>query len=323
MSVKPIALAAALCAVLALPALAEVPASAFAPASALAAQAPAPAAQPQALPQGSGAGNSTPQTTSDGVDVVEQLGQRLPGDPRFFDSFLNQLAVRDLTGNGKPVILTLVYFACPMLCNLVMQGLVKGLNESGLALGKDYQAVTVSFNPKDTPRESAVYQSGYLHNLKGAGKAAPQDWLFLTGSEKSIHALADGVGFKYRWDEESKQFAHPAVAVVLTPDGRISRYLYGVTFPPRDLRLAVVEASGGKVGTSFDRVLLECFRYDPTTRRYGLYVWGFVRGGAALVFFGLAGLLFVLWRREYRRSRAQPPGPAPRGPQGLSEKRFT
>ncbi|GAC1599223.1 MAG: hypothetical protein NVS4B10_10360 [Myxococcales bacterium] len=231
--------------------------------------------------------------------------------------------MRDLTGHGKPVILTLVYFDCPMLCSLVMQGLVKGLNESGLALGKDYQAVTVSFNPKDTPRESAVYQSGYLRSLKGVDKAAPQDWLFLTGSEGSIRALAEGVGFKYRWDEESKQFAHPAVAVVLTPDGRISRYLYGVTFPPRDLRLAVVEASGGKVGTSFDRVLLECFKYDPTTRRYGLYVWGFVRGGAALVFLGLAGLLFVLWRREYRRSRSQPKGPARRGPQGLSEKRVT
>ena len=287
-------------------------------------QAPASAPEvPAGVPQGSGTGNGTVQTTSDGVDVVEQLGQRLPGDARFFDSFLNQLAVRDLTGHGKPVILTLVYFDCPMLCSLVMQGLVKGLNESGLALGRDYQAVTVSFNPRDTPRESAVYQSGYLRNLKNAEKAAPQEWLFLTGGEKSIRELAEGVGFKYRWDEESKQFAHPAVAVVLTPDGRISRYLYGVTFPPRDLRLAVVEASGGKVGTSFDRVLLECFKYDPTTRRYGLYVWGFVRGGAALVFVGLAGMLFVLWRREYRRSRAQPPGLARRGPRGLAEKGST
>lgn len=303
------------------PAFSQVPAGAG-PAAASPGAAPA-ASAPVAVAQGGGTGSSSPQTASDGVDVVEQLGQRLNGDARFFDSFLNQLAVRDLTGHQKPVILTLVYFDCPMLCSLVMQGLVKGLNESGLALGRDYQAVTVSFNPKDTPRESAVYQSGYLRSLKGVDKAAPQDWLFLTGGEPSIRALAEAVGFKYRWDAESKQFAHPAVAVVLTPDGRISRYLYGVTFPPRDLRLAVVEASGGKVGTSFDRVLLECFKYDPTTRRYGLYVWGFVRGGAALVFLGLAGLLVVLWRREYQRSRSQPPGPGARGPQGLSEKRFT
>lgn len=195
-----------------------------------------------------------------------------------------------------------------MLCSLVMQGLVKGLNESGLELGRDYRAVTISFNPHDTPRDTAVYQQGYLQKLTSARKAHAQDWLFVTGTEASIHQVADAVGFKYRWDEATKQFDHPAVAVVLTPDGRISRYLYGVNFPARDLRLALVEASGGKVGTSFDRVLLECFRYDPTTRRYGLYVWGFVRGGALLAFLALAGLLAVLWRRELRNSRAQRTG---------------
>jgi protein SCO1/2 len=252
-------------------------------------------------------GSGAPPVSSN-IDVVERLNERLPEDPRFFDAFLNQLAVKDLYGHGKPVLLSLVYFDCPMLCSLVMQGLVKGLNESGLELGKDYQAVTISFNPRDTPRDSAVYQQGYLQKLNSAKGAHAQDWLFLTGSEGAIHQVADAVGFKYRWDEQTKQFDHPAVAVVLTPDGRISRYLYGVTFPPRDLRLALVEASGGKVGTSFDRVLLECFRYDPTTRRYGLYVWGFVRGGALLAFLGLAGLLTVLWRREYRKSKAQRAG---------------
>jgi protein SCO1/2 len=274
-----------------------------------------PAASPSIAVLTAPAGGTEQQITSRGVDVVERLGERPPQDARFFDAFLNQLAVRDLSGHGKPVIVTLVYFDCPMLCSLVMQGLVKGLNESGLRIGADYRAVTVSFNPKDTPRESAVYQQGYLQKLKGVEKAAPQDWLFLTGSESSIHALADGLGFKYRWDEQTKQFDHPAVAVVLTPDGRISRYLYGVTFPPRDLRLAVVEASGGKVGTSFDRVLLECFRYDPATRRYGLYVWGFVRGGALLTLIGLGTLLFVLWRRELRNARAKKgtaPGTAPK-----------
>lgn len=249
-------------------------------------------------------GSSEAPPVSSNIDVIERLNERLPEDPRFFDAFLNQLAVKDLYGHGKPVLLSLVYFECPMLCSLVMQGLVKGLNESGLELGKDYQAVTISFNPRDTPRDTAVYQQGYLQKLNSAKSAHAQDWLFLTGNEGAIHQVADAVGFKYRWDEQTKQFDHPAVAVVLTPDGRISRYLYGVTFPPRDLRLALVEASGGKVGTSFDRVLLECFRYDPATRRYGLYVWGFVRGGALLAFLGLAGLLAVLWRREYRKSKA-------------------
>ena len=238
------------------------------------------------------------------IDVIEHLNERLPEDARFFDAFMNQVAVRDIYGHGKPVLLSLVYFECPMLCSLVMQGLVKGLNGSGLELGKDYQAVTISFNPKDTPQESSVYQTGYLQKLTSAKTAHAQDWLFLTGSEKAIHSVADAVGFKYRWDAQSKQFDHPAVAVVLTPDGRISRYLYGVDFPARDLKLALVEASGGKVGTSFDHVLLECFRYDPATRRYGLYVWGFIRGGALLVFLLLSGLLVYLWRREYRNAVA-------------------
>ena len=250
------------------------------------------------------------------VDVVERLNERLPDDARFFDAFQNQVAVRDIYGHGKPVLLSLVYFECPMLCSLVMQGLVRGLNGSGLELGKDYQAVTISFNPKDTPRESAVYQSGYLQKLVSARTAHAQDWLFLTGSAGAIHSVADAVGFKYRWDAASQQFDHPAVAVVLTPDGRISRYLYGVDFPSRDLKLALVEASGGKVGTSFDRVLLECFRYDPSTRRYGLYVWGFIRGGALLVLLLLGGMLFHFWRRDYRNAKASRARAGGKGPDG-------
>lgn len=140
-----------------------------------------------------------------------------------------------------------------------------------------------------------------MQALKGAERASPTDWPFLTGGPQAIKALADSVGFKYRFDAESQQFEHPAVSVVLTPDGRISRYLYGVETAPRDMKLAIVEASGGKVGTTFDRVLLKCFRYDPASRKYNLYVWRVLRGGSLAVAFGLFGLIGVLWWREVRK----------------------
>lgn len=241
------------------------------------------------------------------VDVVERLGEKLPLELGFLDGYQNRIKLGELLQQGKPVLLTLVYFDCPLLCSTLLNGVVKGLNESGLQLGKDFTAVTVSFSPKDSPRESAMYQAGYLKRLVSAEKAHAQDWVFLTGTAGAITSLTQSVGFQYRYDAPTQQFEHPAVAMVITPDGRISRYLYGVQFPPRDLRLAVVEASGGKVGTSFDRVLLKCFRYDPASRKYHLYVFAFVRAGAALVFVALATFMFVLWRREFRLMRSTAP----------------
>ena len=237
---------------------------------------------------------------ADVVDVVEKLGDPL-ANASFHDAQLNLVTVKDAVARGKPVVMTLIYFDCPMLCSLVQNGVIRGLNGSGLSLGKDYYGLTVSFSPKDGPREALEKQRGYLQALKGAEKAAPTDWPFLTGGPQSIRALADSVGFKYRFDAESQQFEHPAVSVVLTPDGRISRYLYGIEPASRDLKLALIEASGGKVGTTLDRVLLTCFRYDPATRKYNLYVWRVLRGGSLAVAFGLFGLLGFLWRREARK----------------------
>jgi protein SCO1/2 len=239
------------------------------------------------------------------VDVVEHLNDRIPGDLQFLDAFQNGFFMRDAFARGKPVVLTLVYFDCPMLCNLVEQGLIKSLGESGLKLGEEYTALTVSFNPKDSPRDASIHQQSYLRALRGAEHAHAQDWLFLTGATEQIKKLAQAIGFQYRWDAPTAQFEHPAVAIVLTPDGRISRYLYGVQFPTRDLRLAIVEAAQGKVGTTLDRALLKCFRYDPASRRYNLYVWGFVRAGAGLVFIALASMLTVLWYRDIKSQKGK------------------
>lgn len=234
----------------------------------------------------------------DGVDVEERLNQPIPASLVFTDSTGAEVSLSELLGGEVPVVLTLAYYRCPALCNLVLAGTARALRESGLEMGKDYRVVTVSIDPSEGPREAKERRRGYLQAMGLSDQTS--DWPFLTGDEPSIRELAEAVGFRYRYDAELKQFAHAAVAMVLTPDGRVSRYFYGIAYPPRDLRLSLVEAAGGRVGTTFDRVLLTCFQYDPVSRRYGWAVKTFLRVGSLLIFGGLAGLLAVLWRRELR-----------------------
>jgi protein SCO1/2 len=234
------------------------------------------------------------------VDVVEKLGGRV-ADAVFIDTQANRVSLRELAARGKPVVLTLIYFDCPMLCSLVQKGMIKALNESGLRLGEDYYGLTVSFSPRDTAKEAQLRQGGYLQTLANAKRAAPSDWPFLTGGESAIRALADSVGFRYRWDAEAQQFEHPAASFILGPDGKISRYFYGIELSPRDLRLSVIEASQGRVGTALDRVILRCFKYDPASRKYHFYVMGALRLGSGAAAVALLALLAILWRREFRK----------------------
>jgi protein SCO1/2 len=236
------------------------------------------------------------------VDVVERLGGKV-ADATFMDSESHRVRLLDLAARGKPVLLTLIYFDCPMLCSLVQQGVIRAINETGLRLGEDYYALTVSFSPRDTVPEARLRQGGYLQTLKNAERAHPAHWPFLVGGDSAIRAVAESVGFRYRYDEESGQYEHPAVSMVLGPDGRISRYLYGVEFAPRDLRLAIVEASQGRVGTTLDRVILRCFRYDPASRKYHFYVMGALRFGSGFFALALAVLLGTLWWRELRQKK--------------------
>lgn len=233
------------------------------------------------------------------VDIVENLNEKVPLDAVFTDAEGKQVRLGDYFKGDKPVLLTLVYYRCPMLCSLVLGGLNKAVLNSGMTLGEDYRAVTISIDPRETPEMAKERQRGHLQALGAPGQEA--DWAFLTGTEEEIRKVSGAVGFGYKYDESTQQYAHAAAIIALTPDARVSRYLYGVEFPGRDLKLALLEAAGGRVGTSFDRVLLTCFKYDPNTRRYELYVFGFIRGGALLVFGALAAALAVFWRREYKR----------------------
>ncbi len=238
------------------------------------------------------------------VGIDERLGAQLPLGARFVAQDGRAVALGDLLGHGRPVLLSLVYFNCPMLCGLILTGEARAMRETGLRLGKDFDAVTLSFDPTDTPRVAAERQRGYLQAFGDPG--ADAGWTFLTGQPPDIRAVADAAGFRYAYDEASRQYAHPAAIFVLTPEGKVSRYLYGVEFPSKDVRLALVEASQGRVGTSFDRLLLTCFRYDPASRRYEPYVLGVVRVAMLGVLGGLGVMLGVLWRRDLRGKRRQP-----------------
>ena len=238
------------------------------------------------------------------VSVVEKLGNAIPQGLSFVDSTGHRFLLKELFGHGKPVLLELVYYDCPMLCSLVMAGSVKALAKTGLVLGKDYDALTVSIDPSETSDLARTKKQGYMQSL-GARPDDPH-WVFATGDRPEIEKLADSVGFGYRYDGSTKQYAHDAVIMLLTPEGTVSHYLYGVQFKPQDLKLGLIEASHGKVGTGFDRVLLQCFRYDPATRRYGFAIMVFIRAGALLTLFTLAILLFILFRRERRMKRGSP-----------------
>jgi protein SCO1/2 len=264
-------------------------------------------AEPQLVfPQGS----DQPLAALQDIDVIEHLGERIPSGLTFTNVAGQPVALDALLNRGKPVVVTLGYHRCPMLCGLVLDGLAKATQAAGLKLGKDFTAVDVSIDPAEDSKLLEQSQHRVLELVGGGATVADWPfWLSTTDGAVAARTLADAVGFRYKFDPHSKQFAHDAVAFVLTPEGMISRYLYGVDYPPRDFRMAVVEAGGGRVGTSLDKLILACYKYDPAARRYAPFVMAFMRIGALLVFFALAGLMTVLWRKEIAMRKRVVPGP--------------
>ncbi|HET8540382.1 MAG TPA: SCO family protein [Anaeromyxobacter sp.] len=271
-------------------------------AAALAAAAPAAArAQFWTRPGGEAPPDVPPAALQD-VRIDERLGNRIPLDLELVDGSGAPFALRSAFDGRRPVVLALVYYDCPMLCGLILSGMAKAMRENGLVLGKDFEAVTVSFDPEEKPAQGAERRRGYLQSM-GVPDAS-RVWPFLVGTAEASRALADAVGFHYAKDAATGEWAHLAAIFVLAPDGTVSRYLYGIEYPPKDLRLALVEAADGKVGTSFDRFLLTCYRYDAATRRYEPYALGIVRAGGALVLAALVALIGGLVWRE-RRAKAR------------------
>ncbi|HVN03055.1 MAG TPA: SCO family protein [Bryobacteraceae bacterium] len=236
-----------------------------------------------------------------GVSLEQKLNQQVPLNLVFHDEFGRSQPLLTYFSGQKPVILALVYYTCPMLCNMILDGVASSLRVISLDPGKDFEVVAVSFDPRDTPETAAAKRTSILQRYRRPG--TDNGWHFLTGDQASIQALTSSVGFRYKYDAKTGQFAHASAIMILTPQGKLSRYFYGVEYSPRDLRLGLVEASQEKIGNPVDQILLFCYHYDPATGKYGAIAMNMVRfGGATFVLLG-STFLFVMWRRDWRKDR--------------------
>jgi len=231
----------------------------------------------------------------EGVDVEQRLNTQLPLDLRFQNESGEEVQLGDLL-EGKPAILNLVYYECPMLCTQVLNGLITSLRPITFTPGNEFNIITVSFNPKETPALAAKKKESYLKDY--AREGAGRGWFFLTGTQESITKLTQTVGFRYKYDPTTNQYAHSTAIIVLTPEGKIARYFYGIEYPSKDLRLSLVEASQNKIGTVADKVLLFCFHYDPSQGRYSATVINIIRAGGILTILLIGGFILIMRRRE-------------------------
>lgn len=229
------------------------------------------------------------------VGIDQKLNEQLPLDLNFRDETGKTVRLGDYFGN-KPVILALVYYECPMLCTQELNGLLRSLQNIPLDIGKQFNVVTVSFNPHETPGLAANKKKVYVGIYGRPG--ASEGWHFLTGDEVPIQELTRAAGYHYAFDPASDQYAHATAIMVLTPQGKISRYFYGIDYPSRDLRLSLVEASNNKIGSPVDQVLLYCYHYDPATGKYGLIIANVLRLAASVTILVLGGFLWILFRHE-------------------------
>jgi protein SCO1/2 len=231
------------------------------------------------------------------VSIDQRLNEQVPLDLKFHDEHGRPVSLGQFFTPGKPVVLSLVYFSCPMLCTEELNGLDRSLKLIPMSIGKDFQVVTVSIDPTDQPILAEAKRDLYTGMYGRPGAAA--GWHFLTGENSQIKALADSVGYHYAYDPDSKQYAHAALVMLLTGEGKISRYFYGVTYPSRDLRFGLEQASDGKIGSAVDQVLLFCYHYDPHTGKYGLVISRMIQLGGALTLLGIGALIFFLTRGDH------------------------
>lgn len=240
---------------------------------------------------------STNVNLSRDISIEQKLNEQVPLNLTFRDESGRTVQLRDYFGK-KPVLLTLVYYECPSLCGLVLQGLLKSLRVLNYTPGEQFDIVTVSISPKETPALAAAKKQNFL---KEYGRLdAAKGWHFLTGEEPHIRQLADAVGFRYVYDPKSGQYAHAAGVMLLTPNGRVSRYFYGIEYSPRDLRMGIIDASQGKVGSPVEKIILFCYQYDPTTGKYSLAIIRIVQIASVLTVLVLGSFMATQIYREKR-----------------------
>jgi protein SCO1/2 len=248
------------------------------------------------------------------VGIDQNLDAQLPLDVELRDESGKTVRLGDYFGK-RPVVLAFVYYGCPSLCTMVLNGMNQSFRTLSFDIGKEYDVVTVSFDPSETPQLAAEKKAVYLKQYGRPG--GEQGWHFLTGDEASIQRLTKAAGFRYVWDDATKQFAHGSAIMVATPEGRLSRYFYGLEYAPKDLRLGLIEASENKIGRLSDQVLLLCYQYNPMTGKYGFAVMRSLQVGGIATMLVLGSYIVIKLVRERRDARKRPAGNAPRGGIGL------
>jgi protein SCO1/2 len=244
-----------------------------------------------------------PPSVLNNIGIDQKLNAQAPLELSFKDEHGREVKLGDYFGK-VPVVLALVYYDCPMLCTETLNGMVSAFSILKFDIGNQYQVVTVSFDPKEKPELALKKKEAYVHRYGRAG--AEQGWHFLTGEPASIAALTKAVGFRYQWDDQTQQYAHATGLILLTPQGRIAQYYYGVEFSPRDLRLGMVEASQGHIGTLVDQVLLYCYHYDPRTGKYGAVITRVLQIAGLITVAVLGGFLILMFKLEPKRRRLAP-----------------
>jgi protein SCO1/2 len=230
------------------------------------------------------------------VSFNQKLNAQLPLDTHFKDENGRDVALAQYFGNQRPVVLAFVYYSCPMLCTQIMNGVSRAIKVLPFTPGSDFDVVFISFDPRDKPETAAAKKSALMNYWSMQNQSGA--WHFLTGEESQIKQVTSAAGFFYMWDEKTQQYAHLSGVLVLTPDGRISRYFYGVEYSPKELRLALVESGEGRVGSVVDQLLLYCYHYDPSQGRYGVIVMNLVRAGGVLTVLALGGFIYFMRRQE-------------------------
>ena len=255
-------------------------------------------------PSGSSGVTSQRPSILQQVGIDQHLNQQLPLDLRFHDESGRDVRLGDYFGK-RPVILSLVYYRCPMLCGEVLNALTSSLNVVNFDLGHDYDVVTVSIDPRETPDVAAKMKAVYLHRYNKHTPVADQGWHFLTGAQDQIQQLAQTVGFRYVYDPRIDQYAHASGIQIATPDGRLSQYYYGIEYSPKDLRLGLIEASKNHIGTVVDQLILYCYHYDPATGHYGAIVMRVLRLAGIATVLLLGGFIVIMTRRDIRTARIE------------------
>jgi len=248
-----------------------------------------------------GVSSTTMPTALREIGFDQNIDQKLPLDATFRDETGKTVTLGSYYGQ-RPVLLAFIYYECPMLCTQVLNAMTATISMMSLDAGKDFELVLVGIDPRETPAQAAAKKTEYLHRYKRPGAEA--GWHFLTGDDPEIKRVAKAAGFRYAWDDQTQQYAHPTGIIVTTPDGRLARYLFGIEYGPRDLNLSLVEASQGKVGSFADQLLLFCYHYDPMTGKYGIYVMRTLRVAGVATVLLIGTFIVVMVRREKSQQNA-------------------